>query len=67
MDVRPFTCLLPLLGLTALISGCATDQHVSPDNAVAGRSRADVKAEAIAETREHRATLTVSEEAILKK
>lgn len=67
MNVRPFACLLSLLGLTTLISGCATDQHVAPANPMAGRSRADVKAEAIAETKEHRATLSVSEEEILKK
>ena len=56
--------LAAMLASLATLAGCAQDQS---DQRAAGRSRADVKSEAIEAAKHQRATVEEAEDAILKK
>ena len=53
--------------LAALLASCAQDQAVQADQRAAGRSRADVKSEAVEAAKQQRATVEEADDAILKK
>ncbi|MFL6711058.1 MAG: hypothetical protein ACJ8HI_22880 [Massilia sp.] len=57
-------CLAALLASFANLAGCAQDQA---DQRTTGRSRADVKSEAIEAAKHQRATVEEADDAILKK